>query len=194
MPTTYYRPDGFSHAYVQISDGDEETPAIVETRLFLANKASADASVSEKKWEGDDQEITKRSITGMTVQLDCDAVNASADKTIFNKTAITGTLAGGITNAFSFGGGGHVRGVSCGLRLEAVAIKVVDGVESNVKWCRWYPQGTLTPLKPGEFGTSAKLGVTSYSFTPVRTTKDIVGAAITGASADGEFYIEGELP
>jgi hypothetical protein len=192
MPTTYYRPDGFSHAYVQTSDGSG-TPAIVETRLFLANKASADATTSEKKWEGDDQEITKRSITGMTVQLDCDAVNSGPDKIIFAKPAITGTLAGGIINAYGFGGGGHVRGVSCGLRLEATAVKVVDGVESNVKWCRWYPQGTLTPMKPGEFGTAAKLGVTSYSFTPVRTTKDIIGTAITGASADGEFYIEGEL-
>jgi hypothetical protein len=193
MPTTYYRPDGFSHAYVQTSSGTV-TPTLVETRLFLANKATADASVSEKKWEGDDTEIIKKNIIGMTVQLDLDAVNSGPDMVIFAKTAITGTLAGGITNAYGFGGGGHARGVSCGLRLEAVAIKVVDGVESNVKWCRWYPQGTLTPLKPGEFGTSAKLGVTSYSFTPVRTTKDIVGAAITGASADGEFYIEGELP
>jgi hypothetical protein len=191
--TTYYRPDGFSHAYVQTSDGDVETPAIIETRLFLANKASADTTVAEKKWEGDDQEISKKSITGMTVQLDLDAVNSGPDKIIFAKPAITGTLAGGITNAYGFGGGGHVRGVSCGLRLEAVAVKVVDGVESNVRWCRWYPQGTLTPMKPGEFGTAAKLGVTSYSFAPVRTTKDIIGAAITGASPDGEFYIEGEL-
>jgi hypothetical protein len=192
MPTTYYRPEGFSHAVIQVSDG-EIAPAIVEYQFAMPNKASADASLSEKKWEGGDMEIIKKSITGMSVQLDFDAVNASQDALVFGKAAITGTLAGGITNATGFGGGGHARGVSCGVRLEGVAIRVTDGVETNVKWCRWFPQGTLTPLKPGEMGTAAKLGVTSYNFVPVRTTKDIIGTAITGAPADGDFYYEGEI-
>ena len=166
---------------------------LIETRLYLANKASADASVAEKKWEGDDSEIVKKSIMGMTVQLDADAVNSSADAVIFAKTAITGGLPGGITSGTGFGGGNHRRGVSAGVRLEASAVKVTDGVESNVNWARWYPQGTITPLKPGEIATSAKLGVTSYSYTPVRSTKDLLGIAITGVATDGEFYIEGEI-
>jgi hypothetical protein len=166
---------------------------LIETRLYLANKASADASTAEKKWEGDDSEIIKKSITGMSVQIDVDAVNASADALIFGKTAITGALPGGITSGTGFGGGNHRRGVSAGVRLEASAVKVTDGVESNVTWCRWYPQGTLNPMKPGELGTSAKLGVTSYSYTPVRVTKDLLGVAIAGVSTDGEFYVEGEL-
>jgi hypothetical protein len=166
---------------------------LTETSFAMPNKASADASVAEKKWEGGDMEIIKKSITGMSVQLDFDAVNSSNDALVFGKAAITGGLPGGITSAHGFGGGGHARGVSCGVRLEDVAIKVTDGVESNVGWCRWYPQGTITPLKPGEFGTSAKLGVTSYNFVPVRATKDLLGIAITGAPTDGDFYYEGEI-
>lgn len=184
-----YQVDGFDTAIVQTTGG---TPAaIIETRFYLANKVSFDAAVAEKKREGDDTEITRRSITGLTMQLDFDTINVSADAVVFGKTALA--TAGELSNAYGFGGGGHRTGKVVGVRLEGPAIKVLNGVESSIRYGRWCPQGTLTPLKPGEMSTSGKMGVTSYSFAPVRATKDILGGAITGAPAGGEYYFDGEI-
>ena len=119
--------------------------------------------------------------------------NPGADATVFGLTAITGDLPGDISSAYGYGGGNLKAGVTCGIRLEADAIKNTAGVESSVTYARWFPQGTLTLAKPGEFGTSAKVGVTQYSFTPVRVTTDLGGDAIDGASADGDFYFDGEI-
>lgn len=166
---------------------------LVETRYYMANKASADAQSSDLTWEGDNQKITKKTLDGMTVQLDFDATNPGADATVFGLTAITGDLPGDISSAYGYGGGSLKAGVTCGIRLEADAIKNTAGVESSVTYARWFPQGTLTLAKPGEFGTSAKVGVTQYSFTPVRVTTDLGGDAIDGASADGDFYFDGEI-
>lgn len=188
MPT-YYRPSGFTRAIIQTVAAD----AIVETEFALPQKASMDAQNTEITWEGGDQKITQRQLDGMTVQLDLDAVSTGAHEAIFDKDPITGTIPGGMTNVRGYGGGNDKRGVACGLRLEGPAIKNVDGVLTSVTFARWFPQGTLTLLKPGEFQTSAKLGLTSYSFTPIRTAVDILGDEIAGAPDDGDFFYEGEV-
>jgi hypothetical protein len=184
-----FQVDGFDTAVVQTVAG---TPAaIVETRFYLANKVGFDTAVAEKKREGDDTEITRRSITGLTMQLDFDTINVSADAVVFGKTALA--TAGKLSNAYGFGGGSHRGGKVVGVRLEGPAIKVVNGAETPIRYSRWCPQGTLTPLKPGELSTSGKMTVTSYSFTPIRATKDILGVAITGAPTGGEFFFDGEI-
>lgn len=172
---------------------DMKIVPLVETRYYMANKASADAETTDLTWEGDNTKIKKTTLDGMTVGLEFDATNPGADATVFGKTAITGSLPGGITSAYGYGGGDDKQGVTCGLRLEADAVKNNAGVETSVTYTRWFPQGILTLAKPGEFGTSAKVGTTGYSFTPSRVTVDLGGDAIDGASSDGDFYFDGEI-
>lgn len=165
---------------------------LVETRFYLANKATFNASTATKTWEGDDIKIEQESINGLKVLLEFDAVNVSAHAAAFAHTGVGVTLPGGIKNAFGVGGGNDVGGASCGIRLESDAIKVVNGVESAVTFFRWLPMATLSLTKPGDFQTSQKMGTTQYSATIARTKVDLFGASIPNASSDGDFYFEGD--
>jgi hypothetical protein len=189
MADTYYRPSGFKRAVIQTVVDD----AIVETLFYMPNKASASPETDSITWEGGNQKIKLDSLAGVTVQLDLDAVPTSGHKDVFGKTAITGALPGGMTSAQGYGGGKDKGGVSCGLRLETDAIKVVNGVDSSVTFARWFPMGTLTLRGAGDVQTGAKMGLTSYSFAASRTKVDVLGDEIVGASADGEFFYDGEI-
>lgn len=164
-----------------------------ETQFFLAQKAGVSPENDSITWEGDNLKIKLESLAGLTLQLDLDAVPTSGHADVFGKTAITGVLPGGMTSAQGFGGGNDKGGVSCGVRLETDAIKVVNGVESNVVYARWFPMGTLTLRGAGDIQTGAKMGLTSYSFAASRTAVDLLGDAIDGASSDGEFFYDGEV-
>jgi hypothetical protein len=166
--------------------------ALIETAFAWPQKAAASNETASITWEGGNAKSKEESLDGVTLQLDFDASNKGAHATVFGKSPITGALPGGITNAIGFGGGKDKAGVSCGVRLEADAIKSENGVESNVNFYRWFPMGTLTLKGAGDIQTSAKAGVTSYSFSAVRTLVDLLGDTIEGASSDGEFYYEGE--
>jgi hypothetical protein len=129
----------------------------------------------------------------MTFVFDLDATNGGAHRAVFGKTEGTADLPGGLTNTTGYGGGNDKGGVSCGIRLETDAIKVVNGVESNVVFGRWLHQTTLTLLKAGDIQTGAKMGVSQYSAACSRATVDILGIPIVGASSDGEFFFDGEV-
>jgi hypothetical protein len=179
---------------ITIGTGTDVTiKALVETRYSLAQKATAANETDSITWEGDNLKIKTDSLAGITLQLDFDSVNVGAHRTTFGKTEGTADLPGGLTNTTGFGGGNDKGGISCGIRLETDAIKVVNGVESNVVFGRWFPQGTLTLLKAGDVQTGAKLGATQYSFSATRTTVDLLGDTIDGASSDGEFFFDGEV-
>ena len=166
---------------------------LVETRLYLAQKATANAETSDITWEGDDQKIKKSSLDGVTYTLDLDAVPASAHAAIFGHTGVGVTLPGGITNAYGYGGGNDNGGVACGIRLEADGVKDVDGVLTSVSFARWAPKAVVTLLKPGDIQTSAKAGQTQYSFSAERTTTDLLGLAIPNASTSGDFWFDGDI-
>jgi hypothetical protein len=178
---------------ITIGSGTDVTLiALIETAFAWPQKAGTSNETASITWEGGNAKSKEESLDGVTLQLDFDASNRSAHAIVFSKGAITGALPGGITNAIGFGGGKDKAGVSCGVRLEADAIKSENGVESNVNFYRWFPMGTLTLKGSGDIQTSAKAGLTSYSFSAVRTLVDLLGDAIEGASSDGEFYYEGE--
>jgi len=181
-------------APITIGTGTDVTlVAVVETRYSLAQKATASNETDSITWEGDNLKIKQDSLAGITLQLDFDSINVGAHRTTFGKTEGTADLPGGLTNTTGFGGGNDKGGVSCGIRLETDAIKVVAGVESSVVFGRWFPQGTLTLLKAGDVQTGAKLGISQYSFSATRTTVDILGDTIDGTSADGDFFFDGEV-
>lgn len=172
---------------------DMKIVPLVETAFALPQKATASPENDDITWEGGDQKIKQTIMSGMSVPLDLDAVQAGAHATLFGKAAITGSLPGGLASAIGYGGGSDKSGVTCGLRLEGPAWKNTDGVETAVTFARWFPQGGLSFTKPSEFNTSAKAGQTGYSFTPIRTAVDLGGDAIEGASSGGEFYYDGEI-
>jgi hypothetical protein len=179
---------------ITIGSGTDVTlVAIVETRFSLAQKAAANNETDSITWEGDNLKIKQDSLAGMTFVFDLDAVNTGAHQRVFGKTEGTADLPGGLTNTTGFGGGNDKGGVSCGVRLEADSIEVINGVESSVVFGRWLHQGTLTLLKAGDVQTGAKMGITQYSFAASRATVDILGIAIAGASSDGEFYFDGKV-
>ena len=164
-----------------------------ETIFPWANQASADVENTSYTWEGDAQQVDLTLLRGVSVSLDHAAIPASAHASIFGKTAITGALPGGGTNGYGYGGGGDVGGASVGLALEGYAVVRESGVDRTVTFVRWYPQGTLTFRQPSAFQTGQAGGVTGYSFSPTRTTTDILGATIAGIPAAGDFYIDYEI-
>jgi len=184
-------------AAIAVGTSGGTTPAsfrsINETIFPWANQASADVENTSYTWEGDAQQAEITLLRGINVSLDNAAIPADGHATVFGKTAITGPLPGGGSNAYGYGGGGDVGGASVGLRLEGFAVVRDAGVDRTVTFVRWYPQGALTFRQPSDFQTGQAGGITGYAFSPTRSTVDIIGGAIAGIASGGDFYIDYEI-
>lgn len=195
--TTFKVSATISGSAIAIGTSGGTTPAqfvrLVETQFPWANQATADVENTSYTWEGDAQQVDLTLLRGISVSLDLAAIPADGHLSTFGKTAITGALPGGGSNAFGYGGGGDVGGASIGLRLEGYAVVREAGVDRTVTFVRWYPQGTITFRQPSALQTGQSGGVTGYAFAPTRTTTDILGATIAGAPTGGDFYYEYEI-
>lgn len=172
---------------------DAVVNAIQEIEIAWPNQAQTQGENTQYTWEGGGNRKQITLLRDLSVTFASAAIPASAHREIFEKTTITGSLPGGMTNVYGYGGGNDKGGVSIGLRLEGYAIKSTAGVESTVDYARWYPQGTLTFTTPATQQTGQASGTTGYTFAASRSTTDIAGGAIAGAPAGGEFFYEGEV-
>lgn len=166
--------------------------ALVEVEVDWANAAEYQPQTATYTFEGSTkfQELTN--LRGLNVTINVTGVPASAHAAIFGNTAITGALPGGGTNGYGYGGNGN-RGVTAGLRIDYYAVKEVDGVQSQVIVSRWLPQGVLSLVQPNSQQTGAINGVMGYQFAAARVAVDLLGAAITNAATNGDFYFDSEI-
>lgn len=172
---------------------DMKIVPLTETRLAKANAFKPNTDTKTYQWEGDGEIEKIESLLGISYDFSPDCIPMSAHAAIFGHTAVTGGLPGGMTSAYGFGGGNDKQGVSCGLRLEGYAQKDVGGARTTVDFAQWLPVGTLTLKTPLGLATGSKFDQMTYSFTAKKTAVDLGGAAITGASTDGDFYFMGEV-
>lgn len=164
-----------------------------EISIAWPNQGSTESQNTDYTWEGGGDRKTLSLLRELRLNFSSAAIPAGAHAEIFGKTAITGSLPGGMTNVKGYGGGNDKGGVSCGIRLEGYAIKNDNGVETTVDYARWFPSGQLTFTNPATQQTGQAAGTTGYSFSATRTATDLIGGAIAGASTGGEFFYEGEI-
>jgi hypothetical protein len=188
---TFYLGYEFVKATVQTSSGGG-SPTVVATVLQFPNKIAPSTENKTYQWEGGGKVEKLESLVGISYDLSLDCIPQSAHATIFSKTAVTGGLPSGVSAAYGYGGGNDARGVAAGLLLEGNAIKDVDGARSTVKFVLWLPVGTLTLKTPPGMTSGNKFELLGYNFAATKTTTNIIGATLTGASTDGEFFVLGE--
>ncbi len=168
---------------------------MVEVRLSKANKFAPQQEEKTYTWESDSEVGKLTALVGVTYNLDHDCVPVSAQKAIFKKGTITGSLPGGLiaSTAVAFGGGTEKQGAAIGVRTSGYARKYVDGsLVGTVKATLWLPTCTITTrARPGLTSGSTwdKVG---YSIAASKTKADILGATIAGFASDGEFGLFAE--
>lgn len=188
MALDYYKIYEFEQVFFQRS----VSGAIVETEFKWPNKLTPQSELQTFQWEGGGQKKKIVVLTAQNWDLDLDAVPNAQHATIFGKGAITsGVPATMVQNtAVGYGGGSDAGGVTVGMRAVANALR--GDTEQVVKLDVWAPICTVTlaqamGLQAGNIGDKTK-----YNISATKTTKDITGLTISGASSDGEFFFIAE--
>lgn len=156
------------------------------------NNSTPNVTTTDYTWEGGGATETMTLLKGIALPIQADAIPVSMHAAVFGKTAITGALPDGGTNGKSYGGGNDQGGVSCMVVLKAYSKKDADGVASTPYFNRWFPKATITLTQPAGLQTGQKAALTGYNVTASKTTTDFLGAAITGVSTGGDFFIDYE--
>jgi hypothetical protein len=187
---TYYKVYEFKKVYIQSNNSG----AIAETEFPWPNALKPASEQQTYEWSGGGQKKKISLLIAQNWTLDLDAIPLAAHKTIFGKTEITDA---GVADAYfdistlvGFGGGNDAGGVTRGLRATANALggATEEAVEINL----WAPICTVTLSAAMGLSAGNIADKTQYSFSATKTTVDVTGATITGASSDGEFFFIGE--
>jgi hypothetical protein len=188
---TYYKVYEIKRALIQRNNAG----AIASTELKWANKLTPASETATYEWQGSNQ---KKKITLLIAQnwtLDLDALSLDAHAAIFGKAEITDAGAADalfdVSTMVGFGGGNDASGVSRGLYIVANAL--AGDTETVVELALWAPVCTVTLTQAMGLNSGGTADKTQYSFSATKTTVDITGTAIVGASADGEFFYIGEV-
>lgn len=186
---TYYKVYEFKQLFFQKESGG----AIVETEFPWPNKLTPSSDQVTYEWQGGGQKKKVIALVAQNWTIDLDAVPSAAHKSLFGKSEITDP---GVADALfdvstlvGFGGGNDTSGVTVGMR--AVANALAGDGEDVVELDLWAPVCVVT-LAAAMGLTSGGIGdKTQYAISATKTTVDITGGTITGASADGEFFFIG---
>ena len=188
---TYYKVYEFTKAYIQ----QNNSGTITETELKWANKLTPSSETVSYEWQGSAQ---KKKITLLIAQnwtLDLDAIPNSVHKSLFSKSEISAAGAAGslfdISTLVGYGGGNDASGITVGLR--AIANCLMGDTETTNTLALWAPICTMTLAQAMGLQSGNVADKTQSSFSATKTTVDITGATITGASSDGEFFFIGEV-
>lgn len=157
--------------------------------ILYANEMKVELEEAEKEWKGDGQSRKSKTITGHTVTLSPDALTIEAQVALFNKTPVTSNLPDGNASWTYFGGETEQAGRACGLYGRCYAIKVENGIESNVIGRFWYPRGTIYMGGMPGLTTGEVAEKQEYTFAAVKTTQNVIGGALPGVSANGDFWV-----
>lgn len=191
-PTARYQFYDFISADFQMSDG-AGTPAIVTTSAFYPNKITPNVNEIDIAFEGGGQRRHVYLMNDFSVTFGQDCLDLNLIGALYAKTKST-TLTGTpfATEYTPMGDAADAAGAAAGAVFKCPAIENIAGVESIVTLILWVPTGIITNSKPIGMATSAKGDMPEFKFSAVRTTKNIIGTAISGAPTGGAFVYIGK--
>lgn len=187
---TYYKIYQFKRLFFQRASG----AAIVETEFPWPNKLAPNGETQTFTWQGGGRRKDLKILVAQSWTLDLDAVPSAAHAELFDKDEITDAGAADayfdVSTLVGFGGGSDTSGVQAGMR--AVANALIGDSEETIELDLWAPLCTVTLAAAMGLNTDGTADKTQYSISATKTTEDITGADIVGASSDGEFFFIGE--
>lgn len=161
------------------------TPTIVTTPLHMANQAELSSEMAEITFEGDGEEVVKRSLKRVQATITLDTLDYDAIKIAMGKTAVTTGIPTEEASRILFGESSEDAGFRVGLEIIAVGEDIDGGKTRYVKVV--IPQGDMSTADAPSFSTKAK-AQTKLMINSIRSTKDIIGTALPGASAKGYHW------
>lgn len=183
---TEYGPSaGVRRVVVQIV----EAAAIVPIELFYARTVAPSPQVTTLVYEGNDTSQTEDDQTRIDVVVTCDKQDLASIARIFNKTRITAPMTDMEWGTW-WGDSDEISGAQVGLYYDTrFKDESVSPFEARTMRT-WFPNGVLKvrQLQNAEYNAKQTLQL-NFSFE--RTTKDILGATLSGIKADGEYFLQG---
>lgn len=170
------------------------TPAVMAVPLFRTNQIQANTDEQTVQFEGDGT-IDKVFITnGIDFTIDEDCFPAGVLASVFGVAAVTAGLPSGVARRFYAGHNAELAGITAGLRVQAPAIKTIDGSQVGiVKVQLEVFAGTLSKIGAPGLVTGGKSPVTQWRLSASKATKDVVGAALPSVPSGGAYYAIQEL-
>jgi len=168
-------------------DGGSGT--VTDVALEFTNKVDLKPDDATITFEGDGQTKKVFITTGLTVECSPDSLNVAAMASLFSKSTVTTGLPASYTSGVWFGEATQTAGKTAGFWVEANAIKVLSGVESQVTIRIWVPLGTLTLGNAPGVETSKKADKVMLRLSASRATKDVAGNALPSVPTGGAYYI-----
>lgn len=179
--------------WLLINDGGG-TPAVMAVPLYRTNQVQANVDQQTIQFEGDGTTDKIFLTTGIDFTIDEDCFPTGVLASIFGVAAVTAGLPTGVARRFYGGHNAELAGVTAGLRVQAPAIKTIDGAQvGQVKVQLEVFAGTLTKVNAPGLVTSNKAPVSQLRLSASKATKDVVGTALPSVPAGGAYYAISEM-
>jgi len=163
-----------------------ESAAIVPVDLFYARTVAPDPQIQTLTFEGDDTSQEIDEIQYLRYTITCDKRDWDAVQRIFAKTKVLDSDPDE-TWGMWFGDDNEVAGVAAGLRYDVKAKD--ESVVPNEAYTErtTVPKGVLKLIRPTQAEWKAK-ATFQLNFTAEKTTKDLLGATLSGVPTKGAYY------
>lgn len=162
-----------------------ESNAIVAVDLFYVRSVVPNYDTTTLPFEGDDssQEVDETNHARWTIT--CDKHDWDAIQRIYGKTKVLDPDADE-TWGMWFGDDAEVAGIAAGLRFDVKAKDESVSPSQSFTWRNTFPKGILKMIPPTPAEWKAKKTV-QLNFVAEKTTKDLLGATLSGVPSGGAY-------
>lgn len=186
----YYKVFGFKKLFFQ----HDAAGVLTSVEFPWPNALKPASETQDFTWEGGGARKKVTVLIAVNWTLDLAAIPLSAHKTVFAKAEITDPGAADalfdVSTMVGFGGGNDISGVTRG--MYATANAYAGDTDSAIEIAVWAPIATITLAQIAGLSTGGVADMTQYNISATKTSVDITGGTIAGASSGGEFFFIGE--